>query len=212
MDIHDWHNETLGKRVIESLGRNGFDAVYFSTKEEAVKEVLKYIKPGTTVGVGGSATISGLDIPQKAEEIGAKVFSHHKPGLTAEEKMSIRRQQLISDVFLCSSNAITLDGHLVNVDRTGNRVAAMTFGPKKILIVAGINKVCYDEEAAYERIKMIASPVNNKRLNIPNPCVKTGICEDCQGSSRLCRIYSVFKKRPAESDITVILVGENLGY
>jgi len=212
MDVHKWHKETLGKRVVQALKKNMFDAIYFSTREEAMAEVLKYIIPGITIGVGGSATISELGIPEKAESIGAKVLNHHKPGLSLEEMAEIRRRQLLSDVFLCSSNAITLDGYLVNVDRSGNRVAAMTFGPKKVLVVAGTNKIVQDERAAFERIRRIAAPLNNKRLNMKNPCVTTGVCCDCHGEDRLCRIYSVIKRKPMNNDITVILVGENLGY
>lgn len=212
MDVQQWHKDTLGKRVVQALKKNEFDAIYFSTREEAAAEVLKYIMPGITIGVGGSVTIGDLGIPQKAEAMGAKVLNHHKAGLSLEEKVEIRRQQLLSDVFLCSSNAITLEGYLVNVDRSGNRVAAMTFGPKKVVVVAGTNKICQDERAAYERIRRIAAPANNKRLDTNNPCATSGVCCDCQGKTRLCRIYSVLKRKPMDNDITVILVGEDLGY
>ncbi|MGI6685489.1 MAG: lactate utilization protein [Bacillota bacterium] len=212
MNIKNWHRDVLGEKVAQALKKNEFDAMYFSTRKEAIAQVLKYIASGTIVGVGGSVTIGELGILEKAEALGAKVLNHNKRGLSPEEKNEIRRQQLLSDVFLCSSNAITLDGYLVNVDGTGNRVAAMTFGPKKIVIVAGTNKICLDEKAAFERIQMIASPINNKRLNIPNPCVVSGVCCNCQGKTRICRIYSVLKKKPTLSDITVILVGEDLGY
>ena len=212
MNNKESHRQVLGEKVVRALKKNEFDAMYVSTREEARTEVLKYISPGKIVGVGGSVTISELGILEQAEAQGAKVLNHNQPGLTPEEKMEIRRQQLLSDVFLCSSNAITLDGYLVNVDGTGNRVAAMTFGPKKIVIVAGTNKICFDEKAAWERIRMIASPINNIRLDLPNPCAVSGVCADCQGKTRICRVYSVLKKKPTFSDITVILVGEDLGY
>ncbi|HHT63530.1 MAG: lactate utilization protein [Bacillota bacterium] len=212
MSIKKWHRDTLGNKVVQALKKNEFDALYCTTGKEAVAQVLKYITPGAIVGVGGSVTIGELGILEKAEALGAKVLNHNKPGLSPEEKLDIRRRQLLSDVFLCSSNAITLDGYLVNVDGTGNRVAAMTFGPKKIVIVAGTNKICQDEKAAFDRIKMIASPINNKRLNIANPCATGGVCCDCKGKERICRVYSVLKRRPSCSDITVILVGEDLGY
>ncbi len=175
MDHQQWHRKAIGEKVVQALIKNEFDAIYVATREEAIKEVFKYITGECTVGIGGSATISELGIPQKAATLGAKVLSHHEPGLSDEEKMAIRRMHPLSDIFLCSSNAITLEGHLVNVDNTGNRVAAMTFGPKKIVIVAGTNKICVDEKAAFERIKMIAAPMNNKRLNTGNPCTLKGI-------------------------------------
>ncbi|MGI6679592.1 MAG: lactate utilization protein [Dehalobacterium sp.] len=212
MENQQWHRKALGERVVQALIKNEFDAVYVATREEAIKEVLKFITAEISVGIGGSATIAGLGIPEKAAALGAKVLNHNIPGLSAEEKMKIRRAQLICDVFLCSSNALTLDGHLVNVDGVGNRVAAMTFGPKKIVIVAGTNKICVDEQAALERIEMIAAPTNNKRLNHPNPCTETGICSNCRTKTRTCRIYSVLRKKPLLSDITVLLVGEDLGY
>ena len=130
MSIKKWHRDTLGNKVVQALKKNEFDALYCTTGKEAVAQVLKYITPGAIVGVGGSVTIGELGILEKAEALGAKVLNHNKPGLSPEEKLDIRRRQLLSDVFLCSSNAITLDGYLVNVDGTGNRVAAMTFGPK----------------------------------------------------------------------------------
>ncbi|ATW28692.1 lactate utilization protein [Candidatus Formimonas warabiya] len=212
MSIDQWHHDRLGEKVVQALRKNEFDAVYFPHRQEAIEQVLTYISPGDAVGIGGSATLNELGIPEKAAALGAKILNHNLPGLSPEAKMDIRRRQLLSDVFLCSTNAVTLEGYLVNVDGVGNRVGAMTFGPKKVVIVAGINKVCTDEKAAFERISMIASPKNNKRLETSNPCLTTGVCCDCQGKTRICRIYAVMKKRPMVSDITVVLVGENLGY
>jgi len=212
MNVQDWHREALARQVVEKLKINGFDAVYFSSRQEAVEHVLSYINSGTVVGIGGSMTLVELGIPDLAQAKGAQVLNHNLSGLSPEEKLEIRRRQLVSDVFLCSSNGITLDGCLVNVDGAGNRVAALTFGPKKVVVVAGVNKICRDVEAAFDRVKTTASPMNNKRLNRPNPCTVTGVCADCQGKTRICRIYSVIKKLPMGADITVVMVGEDLGY
>lgn len=212
MSIHEWHNETVGKRVVEALKKNNFDAVYCACREEAVQRVLEFISPGAKVGVGGSMTVQELGLLEKIAEKGATILNHNQPGLTPEQKLEIRRQQLVSDVFLTSTNALTMDGYLVNVDGSGNRVAAMTFGPKKIVIVAGINKIVPDINAAFNRIKTLASPKNNKRLNLPNPCTTTGVCMDCESKSRICNVYTVMKKKPLSSDITVIVVGDTLGY
>jgi hypothetical protein len=140
------------------------------------------------------------------------VLDHGVPGLRPEELLAIRRQQLTCDLFLTGINAITQEGWLVNVDGAGNRVAAMTFGPEKVIAVAGINKICKDLDAALERIRYLAGPLNNKRLARPNPCTQTGVCMNCQGESRICNIYSVLRHRPAISDFTVVLIGESLGY
>lgn len=212
MNNYEWHNEKIGQRVVNSLKKNNFDAIYFSGREEAVQYVMNYISSGISVGIGGSVTVKELDIVQKASEKGAVVLDHNIPELPAEEKLKIRRQQLLSDVFICSSNAITLDGALVNLDGVGNRVAAMTFGPGKVIVIAGINKVCRDVHAAHDRLKLIASPLNNKRLDKANPCVETGICMDCQTKDRICNVYSVMRKKPSITDMTVVIIGENLGY
>lgn len=211
-NINAWHNKTLGNKVVEALKKNYFDAVYLETSKEARDYILQYVRKGDKVGFGGSHTISKLGVQKKIKEIGGEILDHNAEGLSPDEKQNIRRAQLLSDVFLCSSNAVTLDGELVNIDGTGNRVAAMTFGPKKVIVVVGVNKICMDEEAAFKRIEMEAAPKNTKRLNLGTPCCETGLCMDCRNEKRICRIYSVMKRKPSATDITVVVVGENLGY
>lgn len=212
MSVEEWYVDKLSGKVIEALQKNGFDAVYFSRREEAAQYLLSLIKPGMTVGFGGSVTVKELGIPVSAKEKGAVVLDHGQPGLTPEQILETRRQQLLCDLFLSSVNAVTLNGELVNVDGTGNRVAAMTFGPKQVVAVAGVNKICRSLEDALERIKLVASPMNNKRVGLPNPCATTGVCTDCDSKTRACRIYSVIKKKPFNTNFTVVLVGESLGY
>jgi hypothetical protein len=212
MNFTEWHSDTLGKAAVAALKKNNFNAIYFPTRDETADYVISFIDKGLTVGVAGSVTVKELKIVEKAREKGAQVLDHNSADLTLEEKIELRRKQLTCDVFLCSSNAITLNGELVNVDGAGNRVAAMTFGPKKVVVVAGINKLCQDIDAAFERIKLYAGPMNNKRLNLSNPCADTGLCMDCQSKTRICNIYSVLKKKPAITDINVVIVGENLGF
>jgi hypothetical protein len=210
--IRAWHNETLGEKVVKALQKNYFNAIYLHKAEEASEYILNNVKEGYKIGLGGSATIKSLDIEDKIKALGAEILDHGIPEFSPEEKLSIRRAQLLSDVFLCSSNAVTLSGELVNVDGAGNRVAAMTFGPKKVIVVVGVNKICQDEEVAFERIKMNAAPMNAKRLGLNTPCTETGLCMDCKSESRICRVYSVLKKKPLVTDITVLIVGENLGF
>ncbi|MGB4503787.1 MAG: lactate utilization protein [Syntrophaceticus sp.] len=212
MSIEEWHHTAVGDRVVEALKRNDFEAVFFSRRDEAVQFILNSVKPGMSVGCGGSATIKELGIPEKAREKGAEILDHGQADLSPEEKQDVRRRELVCDLFLSSTNAITLDGCLVNVDGNGNRVAALSFGPKKVIVVAGINKICSDINAAFERIKNCAAPMNNKRLELSNPCAVAGVCMNCNTESRICRIYSVLKKRPMSTDFTVVLVGDNLGY
>lgn len=212
MNVHQWHQETLGKRAVEALKKNNFDAIYFSHKEEAAQHILNFIQAGQKVGFGGSMTVAEMELEEKIKAKGAELLNHNAPGLTPQEKLEIRRQQLLSDVFICSTNALTLEGYLVNVDGVGNRVAAMTFGPKKVIVVAGVNKICQDVHEALKRIQLIASPKNNKRLDTANPCTTLGSCTQCQGKTRICNIYSILKRKPSATDMTVVVVGESLGY
>lgn len=212
MNIQMWHYEVIGQRVVKALLRNGFNAHYMSNKKEAVEFVLNCISPGTRVGFGGSVTIQQLGLSSAVNQKGGVVLDHNQPGLTPEEKIEIMRQEVVSDLFVCSTNAITLDGYLVNVDGNGNRVAAMTFGPKKVIVVAGVNKICTNTDTAFDRIRTAAAPMNNKRLQLDNPCIKTGTCMDCDSKNRICRVYSIIKRKPGNSDITVLLIGEELGF
>jgi len=128
-----------------------------------------------------------------------------------EERQELIRKSFSSDIFLSSTNAVTEDGKLFNVDASGNRVGAMFIGPKKTIIVAGVNKIVKDVEAAERRVREWAAPQNAKRLNRKTPCVETGVCADCSSPDRICNIYVTLAKRPSRSDIVIILVGEKLG-
>ncbi len=133
-------------------------------------------------------------------------------GLTPEEKNEIRRQQLVCDVFISGSNAITMDGCIVNIDAYGNRTNALTFGPRKIIIVVGMNKIRKDVDEALERVKHYAAPLNNKRINTNNPCTVSGTCSECTTKTRICRVYSILRRKPSLSDTTVVIIGEALGF
>jgi len=207
-----WRNETIGGKVVESLKKNNFQACFCKTGPEAVSEILKLIPSGASVGVGGSQTIMELGVLERLASQGNIILNHSQPGLDGAQKLVIRRQQLTCDVFLTGANAVTMDGKLVNTDAAGNRVAAMIFGPQKVIVVAGMNKVVKDLAAAEERIKSWAAPFNNKRLNTQNPCVKSGGCLDCQGPTRLCNVTTIISKRPSLTDFHVLLIGEDLGF
>lgn len=212
MSIKEWQQETVGKKVVEALLKNNFQAEYLENKEKAAQRLLELIPTMGSVGVGGSVTIGELAILATLAARGNEILNHGAPGLTPQQATEIRKKQQTCDCFLCSTNAITLDGKLVNVDGSGNRVSAMIYGPEKVIIVAGTNKIVKDVEAALERIEMIAAPLNNKRLNLPNPCTKSGVCLDCQGESRICNVTTIMRKKPSRTDITVLVVGEELGY
>ncbi len=207
-----WHNDTFGEKVVKALEKNNFQAHYAVNRTVAIEKALSLIPAGATIGVGGSWTLKELGIPEQLAKNGHTVYDHNIPGLTMEESLALRRKELLSDVFLSGANAITLDGQLVNTDGSGNRVAAMSFGPKKVIVIVGVNKIVSDLDAAMERIETVAAPINNKRLDRPNPCTITGMCMDCQGSTRICNITSILHKRPPAIDFHVIVVGEELGF
>lgn len=212
MEIKEWHQDAIGKKVVDALIKNDFDAVYVST--EAADIIMKYVSPGSSVGFGGSMTIKNMGIQDKTLAVGAKVLDHGE-AQSRNEVIALAKEEMLSDLYLCSSNAITIDGTLINVDAMGNRVAAMSFGPKKVIIAVSVDKVCKDEAAAFERLKNVAAPMNNKRLEragISNPCMKTGVCADCKSKTRLCRVYSVMRRRPSAADITVIVIGKPSGF
>lgn len=205
------YSRILGKEVIKALKDNGFDAEYFDTVEEAKQDLIGMIPDNASVGFGGSTTIEDMDLQQILLNKGCVLYDHSK-GVTPEEKLELRRLQLQSDVFLTSSNALTRDGKLYNVDATGNRVAAMVFGPRQVVIVVGINKIVADIEAARKRVQTVAAPLNNLKIKTSNPCTKTGICMDCQNNQRICRIETVLHKKPSATVVKVIIVGEKMGF
>jgi hypothetical protein len=204
--------EERAKKAVERLVSHEFKAVYAKTKEEAAQELWKHITPGQKVGVGGSVTIRGLGILEKLEAQGYTVFDHWKPGLSAEKLLEIRKLQMSADLFLSSANAVTLKGDLVNIDGIGNRVNSINFGPGKVLLVAGYNKIVEDVQEGIERIKNVSAPLNARRLNIDVPCAKVGKCLDCNSPNRICRAIVIHERKPALTDIFIILVGEELGF
>lgn len=211
-ELIQWHNDTVGGKVVEALQRNNFSARYFNNRQDAISYVLDMISENASIGVGGSKTIADLKLAESLEERGHEIFNHNQAGLTPDEKVEKRYKQLTCDVFLTGANAITLEGEIINRDAFGNRVAAMMFGPKKVIIVAGINKIVQDAGEAERRIRKRAAPLNNKRYELPNPCVQTGECRDCNSPKRICNITTVLSRRPPLTDINVVLLGETLGF
>jgi L-lactate utilization protein LutB len=207
-----WWIEERMKKTVDKLKAHDFDALVVKTREDAVREIHKYVTPDTKVGVGGSITIRELGILEPLKEKGNIVYDHWAAGLSKEQSREIRKSQLTSDLFLSSSNAVTMEGELVNVDGIGNRVGAITFGPKKVIIVAGYNKIVKNVEEAIKRVRNEATPPNSRRLNINVPCAKIGTCVDCDSPDRSCRVMVIHERKPALTDMLIILVGEELGY
>lgn len=203
--------EKRAQVLIKNLRSRHFDAYYCETKEAALRQALNLIPEGASVGWGGSVT---------AEEVGlidAVRNGNYRPidrdtGKTPEERTRIMKQALLSDVFLTGSNAISLDGQLVNIDGTGNRVAAIVYGPDSILVIAGMNKVEDTLEAAMTRARTVAAPTNSQRFDVQTPCNTTGVCADCKSPQCICNQILITRHCRPAGRMKVILVGEDLGF
>jgi len=210
-EYQTWYQELQVERTMKALRKNNFDAQFVPKASDAAAAVFKMIPDGVTVGVGGSMTLMQIGFFQEAARHHIKLLNPSPQELSPEEFIQARREILLSDVFLCSSNAVTEDGKLYNIDGMGNRVAAMTFGPKKVILVCGVNKIVKDITEAHRRAQEWAAPMNAKRLALKTPCAETGICVDCASPQRICNVYVATTKKPARTDVTVLIVGEPLG-
>jgi hypothetical protein len=205
------HNEILAARTIKNLEKRGFEAWYVSDAAQARDFVKNLIPPGTSVSWGGAMTLEEAGIMEVLRS-GDYSLLDRGTAQTQEEVKAIYRQAFSCDWYLTSTNALSLDGVLVNRDGTGNRAAALIYGPENVLVVAGVNKITPDQEAALERVKNTASPANALRLNRDTPCAKTGTCADCLVEDCICS-HTVFTRRSRPAGrIKVLLVGEDLGY
>jgi L-lactate utilization protein LutB len=205
-------NELKAAQVVKNLESRHFEAYYCKSREEAAAKALSLIPAGSVVGWGGSITLQEIGLTDKVQEAGFKVIDRDK-GKTPEERNELGRQCLLSDVFLVSANAIAEEGILVNIDGLGNRVAATIFGPKSVILVAGMNKVCKTLEDARSRARTYAAPANAQRVGAKNtPCSLTGSCANCKSADSICSFIAEIRLcRPAKR-IKVILVGEDLGF
>ncbi len=209
--LEGWFREKQAGRVVTALKKNNFEALYVSDSKAALEEVMKRIPDGATVGVGGSITLAQIGLFDALKKRKIQLIWPFQQAQTDEERLQLFRRSFSADVFLSSANAVTEDGKLFNVDASGNRVGATLIGPKKTIIVSGVNKIVKDLGAAEKRVREWVAPQNAKRLNRKTPCVETGVCVDCSSPDRICNIYVTLAKRPARIEMVVILVGENLG-
>ena len=204
------HYDKSGPRVAEALRRNHFEAYYFSSREEAVEKIMELIPVEDTVSWGGAVTVDQLGIKDLLRQRGQKLLDREV--VPAEERMELMRRSLTADTFLMSSNAISEGGELFNIDGNGNRVAALCFGPKSVIVVAGMNKVVGDLDAAVSRVRHFAAPANAQRFaGLKTPCAVTGQCGNCRSEDCICvSMVTTRVSRPA-GKIKVILIGEDLG-
>ncbi len=212
-ELISWTHEQKCRKAVESLEKNGFTARFCATAQDAGEYILTEAADAVTVGFGGSMSVVGLGVEQLLHEQGKEILNHSAPGLSREERIAVMRRQLTCDLFLSGCNALTLNGELVNIDATGNRVGAMLFGPHKVIVVAGRNKLVDGTvQNAIERVKAWATPPNAKRLNFKTPCSSTGFCSNCNSPERLCRVTTIIDRKPRMTDLHVLVVNTELGF
>lgn len=201
--------DKLGLKVVEALKKRHFDAYYCQTAKEAVVQVLDLIPEGDVVAWGGSMTMQETGILDAVKERYEVI--DRAAAADQEEATAMMRRALTSDTFLMSSNAVTEDGQLLNIDGTGNRCAALIFGPKSVIVVAGMNKVVKTVADAESRARNIAAPMNAQRFGISTPCSSTGACADCISPDCICANMVRTRISKPAGKIKVVLVGEDYG-
>ncbi|NNF98928.1 MAG: lactate utilization protein [Desulfobacteraceae bacterium] len=207
-----WLWKKTGQATVKNLNKHEFDAHFANNIKEALHLVLPMIKPYETFGFGGSDTTRRLGVLPLLINAGMLVYDHWRENLTAQEDLEIRKKQGQCDCYFTSANAVSMTGEIINVDGVGNRTNAMSFGPAKVIVIAGMNKVTPDIPSALKRIREVAAPMRAKSLQMDTPCAKTGICSDCNSPQRICRITAILHRKPLKTDISVIMINEHLGF
>lgn len=211
-EANDWLFEQKCRALTDALAKRHFTAVYCPTSADAAAYILREAESARSIGFGGSYTVAGLDVQKKLTAAGKTIYDHGTPGLSPEQKVAAMNAELTCDLFLSGTNAVTESGVLVNIDGNGNRVAAMSYGPKKVIVVVGRNKIVEGGiEAAIARVKRVAAPANAKRLDRATPCAVTGFCANCDSPQRICHVTTIIDSKPGRSDFHVLVVNEDLG-
>ena len=198
-------------RTIQALQKNQFEAEYLPTVQQTLERVKQLLEMGAVVATGGSMTLKECGIIDLLRS-GDYQYLDREKATDPQQTQQLYRQAFFADYYLTSSNAITETGLLYNVDGNSNRVAAMLFGPKKVLVIAGYNKIVPDQQHAIERVRCLAAPANAIRLQCKTPCAVQGTCCDCASDDRVCRSYVFMGRQKAGGRVHVLLVGESLGF
>jgi L-lactate utilization protein LutB len=211
---HYWEKRL--ERLKQTLEGNEFEVHIAANPGEAKRIVLEEILPAThakNISWGGSKTVLDVGLISALKEVPSVVFvDPFEKAISIEESLEQRRHALLADLFITGSNAVTETGHLVNLDRTGNRIAGITFGPKFVVILLGRNKLVSDLEEAFLRIKNYAAPLVAMRIKAKTPCVKSSFCEDCKTPERVCNTWSIIEKSYPKGRIKVVLINQEAGF
>lgn len=206
-----YYYDKRGPVLVKNLQKRHFEAYYCQTKEAALEKALELIPEGATVGWGGAYSAIQIGLIQALNGGSYNTIDRDKCP-TPEEKQQAARDCLSADFFLTGANGLSLDGQMVNIDGNGNRVGAIIFGPKNVLVIAGMNKVCDNLEAAVQRARTVAAPMNQQRFQGKTPCTVTGTCADCLSESCICNQIVITRNCRPAGRIKFILVGEDLGF
>jgi len=205
-------NELLANKVIKSLNTRHIEGYYCATSADAIKKVLTLIPQGSSISWGGSMTIREMGLTDALFKADAYTLYDRDQAKSPEEIQSIYRQTFGADFYISSVNAMSEQGDIVNIDGNGNRVAAIAWGPKKVIFVVGINKIAKDLDAAIKRARGTAAPINTVRLNRETPCTLDGVCHDCHSPNSICNQIHIIRNSYDNGRFSVVIVGEELGY
>jgi hypothetical protein len=202
--------EKRGNILVKNLRSRHFDAYYCANKEEALAKALELIPEGASVGWGGAMSAQQIGLMDAVRSGNYRALDRETCN-TPEEREQMGYACLGADVFLTGANGLSMDGEMVNIDGTGNRVAAIVYGPKSVLVIAGMNKVVDTLEDAVTRARTVAAPMNQQRFGLPNPCTVTGTCADCKSQTCICNQILITRNCRPVGRIKFIIVGEELG-
>ena len=203
--------EKRGQVLVKNLQSRHFEAYYCADREAALKQVLALIPEGSSVGWGGAISAAQVGV-QEAVHAGNYTVIDRDSVSDPAEKNRLMRECFNADYFITGANALSQDGQMVNIDGNGNRVGMIVYGPKNIIVVAGMNKVCPTLEDAVRRARTVAAPMNQQRFGLPNPCTATGSCVDCLCESSICNQIVITRHCKPAGRIKLVLVGEELGF
>ncbi|WP_342756577.1 lactate utilization protein [Kineothrix sedimenti] len=207
-----WFINKQVEKVINGLEKHNMKGIFVKDEEELIEILKEFIQEDSVVGTGDSITLLETGVLDFLREGNYIFLDKYRDGITSEEKRQIYIQNFSADTFLCSTNALTEEGELYNIDGNGSRVAPMIYGPKQVIIVAGINKLVKNLEEAERRVRNYAAPIDAKRLGKDTPCTKLGHCVDCKSPDRICNDFVTITRQFVKDRIKVIIVAKQLGY
>lgn len=207
-----WSNEQKIARTVEAINKNNMNGYYVKDRDELINLIEEIVSEESLVSCGGSMTLFEAGVMEHLRSGRYKFLDRYKEGITREEVVNMFKESFFADAYFTSSNAVTENGELYNVDGNGNRVAAMLYGPEKVIVICGVNKIVKDVEEAIKRNRECAAPINARRLNKETPCSKVGYCMDCKSKDRICNEYTLIKRQNRKDRMHIIFLNENLGY